>query len=74
MAEILVALLGLFFALVGMIALKYPKFYLEFSGARILILFRQESRVEIVKLIGIFTIILGFVVFISGITGYRVFI
>ncbi|TAL46747.1 hypothetical protein EPN87_04560 [archaeon] len=59
MADIFTAIMGIIAAFFGYIAYKKPKTYLEVFGARALILFKVETRITIVKWMGLVIAIIG---------------
>ncbi len=58
---------GIVLLAIGAIMHKYPKGYLTFFGARLLILFKEENRVKIIKIIGRGFIALGILLLILGV-------
>ncbi len=65
--SLVLILIGILTLIFGYIDYKYPEKYLEIFGARLLILFKKETRTRIIKLIGRFFMFLGIALIIFGI-------
>ena len=61
---------GIILLIVGLIMRKYPEKYLEIFGAKILILFKKENRINATRLIGLAFMVLGIIMAIIGLLGF----
>ncbi len=62
-------IIGIVLIVVGTIEYKRPEAYLEFFGARLLIFFKEETRIKVVRLLGLVVATLGFALIAFGIIG-----